>query len=173
MARNRYTFFATIAQKNGFEQIAAIFREAANNKHEHANRFFSLLKGEGAPVQVQCGVCAAPLGKTPANLRSAAEIELEEHSQTYPHWAAIAEQEGFDEIARVWRALASVGREHEQQFRVLLTKVEEETVFIREEAVIWKCRSCGHCVSARPQAPDSCPVCGQPQGFYEVKEVLE
>lgn len=172
MARNRYTFFASKAKKEGYEQISAIFQETADNEKEHAKRFLKLMKGDGTPVHVQFSVPAVSIGTTLENLKASAEGELEEHSQAYPHMAAIAEQEGFDEIARIFRAIASVEREHEQRFRILAKQVETGTVFKRDREVSWKCRNCGY-VSRGTEAPIECPACGHEQGFYEIQEVLE
>jgi rubrerythrin len=125
IARTRYVLFADVARKEGFEAIAAIFLETAANEHEHGKRFFKLIKGDGGPVQIQLSVPGTPVGTTAENLRAAAEGELEEHSKLYPHWASIAEQEGFDEIAKQWRTIAAVEKEHERRFRILLKQVEE------------------------------------------------
>ena len=172
MARNRYTFFASVAKKQGYEQIGAIFLETAENEREHAKRFLKLMKGDGSPVHVQFSVPAISIGKTLENLKAAADGELEEHSQLYPHMAAIAEQEGFDEIARVFRAIADVERHHEQRFRILARQVETGTVFKRDREVNWKCRNCGY-VFRGTEAPKECPACGHEQGWYEIQEVLE
>jgi rubrerythrin len=172
MTRNRYTYFASVARKQGYEQIGAIFLESAENEREHAKRFLKLMAGDGSPVHVQCTVPGIPVLKTAENLRAAADAELEEHSQTYPHMAAIAEQEGFDEIAKIFRAIASVEREHEQRFRILLSQVEGGTVFKRDREVLWKCRNCGY-VHRGTEAPAECPACGHEQSWYEIKEVLE
>jgi rubrerythrin len=172
MARTRYTFWASKAKKEGFEQIAEIFIETAENEKEHAKRFYKLIKGEGSALQVQLGVAVQAIATTALNLKAAADNELEEHSQTYPHWAAVAEQEGFDEIAKVFRVIASVEREHEQRFRLLQKQVEDGTVFKRDREVFWKCRNCGYVVQGL-EAPAECPACGHPQGWYEMREVLE
>jgi rubrerythrin len=172
IARTRYVLFANVAQKEGYEAIAAIFQESADNENEHAKRFFKLIKGDGTAIQIQFSVPGTPVGNTVENLRAAAESELEEHSQLYPHWAAIAEQEGFDDIAKTWRAIATVEKEHERRFRILLRQVEEGTVFKRDRCVLWKCRNCGYVTSAT-EAPTVCPACGHEQAFQEIKEVLE
>jgi rubrerythrin len=172
VARTRYSFFASKAKKEGYEQISEIFLETAENEKEHAKRFYKLIKGEGNAVHIQLGVVAHPIATTALNLKAAADSELEEHSQMYPHWAAVAEQEGFDEIAKVFRAIASVEREHEQRFRILQKQVEEGTVFKRDREVSWKCRNCGYIAQAL-EAPAACPACGHAQGWYEMKEVLE
>jgi rubrerythrin len=172
VARARYVLFAEVAQKEKYEQIAAIFLETAANEQEHAKRFYKLIKGDSTPIQIPFTVPGVPLGTTAENLRAAADGELEEHSQLYPHWAAIAEQEGFDEIAKIWHAIASVEKEHERRYRILLRQVEEGTVFKRDREVLWKCRNCGY-VSKGVEAPAVCPACAHEQAFYEIKEVLE
>jgi rubrerythrin len=172
MARTRYTFFASAAKKEGFEQIAAIFIETADNEREHAKTFLKLMKPDGSQVNVQTGIPAVPIGTTAANLRYAADGELEEHSKAYPHMAAIAEQEGFADVATAFRAIATVEREHEGRFRILLKQVETGTVFKRSREVPWKCRNCGY-VHRGLEAPGRCPACGHERGWYEMKEVLE
>jgi rubrerythrin len=172
MTRNRYTYFANVAKKQGYEQIGAIFLETAENEREHAKRFLKLMAGDGSPVHVQCTIPGISIRKTADNLRAAADGELEEHSQSYPHMAAIAEQEGFDEIAKVFRAIALVEKEHELRFRILLKQVEDGTVFKRDREVLWKCRNCGY-VHRGTEAPVECPACGHEQAWYEIKEVLE
>jgi len=172
MARTRYAFFAGKAQKEGYQQISEIFMETAENEREHAKRFYKLIKGDGTPINVQIGVVVGPIATTAENLKAAADGELEEHSQLYPHWAAVAEQEGFDEIAKVFRAIASVEREHELRFRTLQRQVEEKSVFRRDREVQWKCRNCGFNVPGT-EAPAQCPACGNPQGWYEMRGPLE
>jgi rubrerythrin len=172
MARNRYTYFATVAKKQGYEQIAAIFLETAENEREHAKTFLKLMPCDGTPVPIQATIPGIAIAKTAENLRAAADGEYEEHSQEYPHMAAIAEQEGFDGIAKVFRAIACVEREHEQRFRGLLRQVEEGTVFKRSQEVTWRCRNCTYVVKGL-EAPSECPACGRGQGWFEVKEVLE
>lgn len=172
IARNRYTYYASVAKKQGYEQISAIFMETAENEREHAKRFLKLMKGDGTPIHIQFEVPGFSIQKTLENLKSAADGELEEHSSMYPHMAAIAEQEGFDEIAQVFRNIASVERDHEKRFRILAKQVESGTVFKRQREVAWKCRNCGF-VFRGVEAPQECPACGHPQGFYEIQEVLE
>ena len=172
MARNRYTFFASVAKKQGYEQIAAIFLETAENEREHAKRFLKTLKGTGAPIHVQCEIPGSFIGSTLENLRQAANGEKSEHSQEYPRMAEVAEQEGFPEIADLFRKIASVELEHEKRFNILAHQVETGTVFKRDREVEWKCRNCGY-VFRGFEAPAECPACGHKQGFYEIKEVLE
>ncbi len=172
MARSRYTFFASKAKKQGYEQIAAFFLETAENEREHAKSFLKLMGGKGGPVRIQLDVLAYGVGDTLANLKFAADGELEEHSEIYPHMAAIAEEEGFTEVARVYRAVAEVERAHEKRFRILAKQVEANTVWKRDREVNWKCRNCGY-VFVGNEAPAKCPACGHPQGWYEIQEVLE
>ena len=172
MARNRYTFFASKAKKEGYEQISAIFLETAENEREHAKRFLKLMDGTGNPVHVQIDIPAIKIGSTLENLKFAAEGELEEHSTAYPHMAAIAEQEGFTEVARVFRAVAEVEAAHEQRFRTLAKQVETGTVFKRDRDVRWKCRNCGYIFIGK-EPPAECPACGHSRAFYEMAEVLE
>lgn len=172
MARNMYTYFASTAKKEGYEQISALFLETAENEREHAKKFLQLMKGEGTPVHVQFTVPGFSIKTTLENLKFAADGEYEEHSSKYPHMAAIAEQEGFTEIAQTFRSIACVESSHEQRFRTLAHLVENGTVFKREREVSWKCRNCGY-VFVGLEAPEVCPVCRHPQSFYEIKEVLE
>lgn len=172
MARNRYTFFAGKAKKEGYEQIAALFIETADNEREHAKRFLKLMSGDGSGVHVQFDIPSVKIGSTLENLKFAAAGELEEHSVAYPHMAAIAEQEGFTEIARVFRAIAEVEAAHEQRFKLLAKQVETGTVWKRDHDVRWKCRNCGY-VFIGPEPPQECPACGHPKGFYEMAEILE
>jgi rubrerythrin len=172
MARTRYTFFASAAKKEGYEQIAAIFLETAENEREHAKTFLKMMKPDGSHVNVQCAIPAIPIGTTAANLRYAAEGELEEHLKSYPHMAAVAEQEGFPEIGKAFRTIACVERAHEERFRLLLHQVETGTVFKRTREVVWKCRNCGY-LHRGMEAPARCPACGHERGWYEMKEVLE
>jgi rubrerythrin len=172
MARTRYTFFSQVAESEGYHHIAALFQETADNEREHAKRFFKLLKGEGNQVHVQFEVPAVPIGRTAENLKAAADGEFEEHSNLYPRWARIAEEEGLSNIARVFLEIASVEREHEKRFRSLLRQVEEGTVFKREREVSWKCRNCGY-IFVGTQAPQECPACGHEQGWYQIVTELE
>lgn len=173
MARNRYTFFSSIAKKQGYEQIGAIFLETAENEKEHAKRFLKLIKGmEGEPLPITFQVPSYTVGSTLENLKFAANGELEEHSIGYPKMAQIADEEGFKEIATVFRAIAEVEKAHEDRFRILAKQVEEGTVFKRNRAVTWKCRNCGY-IFKGTEAPQECPSCGHAQSFFEVQEVLE
>jgi rubrerythrin len=164
-ARNRYGFFASVAKKEGYEQIAGIFDETAANEREHAKRFFKFL--EGGDAQITATYPAGKIGTTDTNLLAAANGEKEEWGVLYPSFAVIAEEEGFPEIAKVFKEIASVEAHHEARYRDLLAHVKAGTVFTREEPVRWKCRNCGY-VHEGTSAPDCCPACDHPKAFYEV-----
>ena len=175
IARNKYTFFASKAKKQGYEQISAIFLETAANELEHAKMFLKLMKEKDAEpdeVTVQTSISPFSIGDTLENLRNAAKGENSEHTISYPHMAAIAEQEGFPEIAHHFRKVAEVEREHEIRFGLLADQIEEGILFKKARVVKWKCRNCGNIVEAE-EPPEECPVCGHKQGWYEIKEVLE
>lgn len=155
MARNKYTYYASKARKEGYEQIAAIFEETANNEKEHAKLWFKLLHGNDVP-------------DTMTNLRDAAEGENYEWTDMYDRMAEEAEAEGFAAIAARFRAVAAIERHHEERYRRLLQNIEEGIVFSREGDAIWICRNCGHVVVGK-QAPKACPVCLHPQSFFELE----
>ena len=163
-ARNRYTMFASTAKKEGFEQIAAIFLETAEQEKEHAKKFFGYL--QGGMVEITASYPAGVVGTTAENLRAAAEGEHEEWAVDYPKFADIAEQEGFANIAATFRKIASVEAEHEKRYRRLLEKVEAGKVFSREEEVTWQCRNCGYTHTGK-DAPKACPACAHPQAYFE------
>ena len=154
MARNKYSYFASRAKKDGYEQIAALFEETAANEKEHAKLWFKYL--EGGAVQ-----------DTMTNLKAAAEGENYEWTDMYDRMAKEAEEEGFTEIAARMRGVAEVERHHEERYRRLLQNIEEGIVFSREGDTIWKCRNCGHIVIGK-QAPELCPVCNHPQSYFEI-----
>lgn len=164
-ARNRYTYFASQAKKEGYEQIAAIFLETADNEKEHAKRLFKFL--EGGEVDISASFPAGVIGSTAENLRAAAMGENYEHTKMYPEFAKIAEEEGFDEIAAVFRAIAVAERYHEKRFLKLLKNIEEGRVFKREQPVKWKCRNCGY-VHEGTEAPEKCPSCAHPRAYFEL-----
>ena len=165
-AKNRYTFFAKVAKKEGYEQIAAIFAETAAHEEQHAKQFFKLL--EGGMVEITAMYPAGVIGTTAENLLAAAEGEKEEWSELYPHFAEVAEKEGFPEIAAKMRGVAAIEKRHEERYRKLLQNIEEMKVFSKDSGLtIWECRNCGHIVVG-PSAPEVCPVCAHPQGFFEV-----
>ena len=163
-ARNRYTMFASEAKKAGFEQIAAIFLETAEQEKEHAKKFFSYL--EGGDVEINATYPAGKVGTTAENLKAAAAGENEEWTDAYPHFADIAEAEGFANIAATFRKIAAVEAQHEKRYLRLLEKVEAGTVFSREEETTWQCRNCGH-VHVGKDAPKACPTCAHPQAYFE------
>lgn len=154
-ARNKYSYYASKARKDGFEQIAALFEETANNEKEHAKLWFKYLHGGDVPGTMQ-------------NLRDAAEGENYEWTDMYDRMAREAEEEGFTEIARRFRAVAAIERHHEERYRRLLKNIEDEIVFSREGDRMWICRNCGHIVVGK-KAPAACPVCAHPQSFFEIK----
>lgn len=155
MARNKYTYFASKARKDGFEQIAAIFEETAHNEKEHAKLWYKLLNG-------------GDISDTVENLRAAAQGENHEWTDMYDRMAKEAEEEGFPEIAYKFRAVAAIEKHHEERYLRLLKNIEEGIVFSREGDTIWVCRNCGHIVVGK-KAPGICPVCSHPQSFFEIE----
>ncbi len=164
-ARNRYTYFASQARKEGYEQIAAIFQETADNEKEHAKQEFKFLKG--GEVEISALFPAGVIGDTKANLKAAAEGENYEWTNMYPAFAKIAREEGFDEITGVFESIAKVEKAHEARYLALLKNIEEGKVFKRDKVVKWKCRNCGY-IREGTEAPKECPACAHPQGFYEL-----
>ena len=154
-ARNKYTYFASKARKEGYEQIAAIFEETANNEKEHAKIWFKELNGGEVPT-------------TTANLLAAAEGENFEWTDMYAEFAKVAEEEGFTRLAYLFKAVGAIEKEHEARYRKLLKNVEDGIVFSLDGDTIWQCRNCGHIVIGK-QAPGVCPVCAHPQSYFEVK----
>jgi rubrerythrin len=163
-ARTRYTFFANVAKKEGYEQISAIFTETAEQEKEHAERFFKFL--EGGDVEITACFPAGVIGTTAENLLAAAMGEHEEHTELYPHFADIAEQEGFGRIAACFRKIATVEVQHEKRYRRLLARLENGTTFKREEEILWQCRNCGY-IHKHLEAPVACPACLHPQAYFE------
>jgi len=164
-ARNRYTFYASAAKKEGFEQISALFLETAENEKEHAKVFFKYL--EGGPLEITATYPAGKIGSTHENLIAAAEGELEEWSILYPDFAKVADEEGFRDIAASYREIAEVEARHETRYRKLANNVELGLVFKRDGVVYWKCRNCGY-VHEGPAAPDLCPACKHAQAYFEL-----
>ena len=164
-ARNRYTYFAGVAKKAGYEQIAAIFLETAENEKEHAKRFFKLL--EGGDLEISASYPAGVIGVTAANLEAAAAGENLEWTQLYKKAEDVARQEGFEEIAKQFKEIAEVEEQHEKRYRKLLKNVKEEKVFKRDTVVKWKCRNCGYLHEGK-EAPKECPACAHPQAYYEL-----
>ena len=166
-ARNRYTFFASAAKKEGFEQISAIFTETAEQEKEHAKRMFKYL--EGGTVEITASFPAGAIGKTIDNLKAAAAGENEEWTEAYPHFAEVADAEGFPEIAEMYRRIAIAEKGHEERYRAFIKNIEEGTVFAKEEETVWQCRNCGY-IHVGKEAPESCPACNHPQAYFEVKK---
>jgi rubrerythrin len=164
-ARNRYTYFASVAKKAGYEQISAIFLETADNEKEHAKRFFKYL--EGGDVQIQAAFPAGVIGDTAGNLLAAANGENEEWTKLYKEAEETARKEGFEEIAVQFKEIAEVEEEHEKRYRKLLKNIKDNSVFKKPSAVKWKCRNCGY-VHEGKDAPDKCPACLHPQAYYEL-----
>jgi len=165
-ARNRYTYFASKAKKEGYEQIAAIFEETANQEKEHAKREFKFL--EGGEVEITAGFPAGKIGTTLENLKEAAGGEDFETSHMYPDFAEVAEKEGFKEIAAVFRSIGVVEKRHKLRYLALAKNIEEGVVFKRTQPVRWVCRNCGY-VHEGPEAPKTCPACAHPQSYYEIE----
>jgi len=165
-ARNRYTFFASKAKKDGFEQIAAFFEETAAQEKEHAKLFFKFL--EGGMVEITAAFPAGVIGSTSENLLASAEGENEEWRLLYPDFARIAENEGFPEIAEAFKLVATVEKRHEERYRALLKNIEDKTVFKRSEKMEWACRNCGY-IQNGEQSPELCPCCNHPQAYFELK----
>jgi rubrerythrin len=164
-ARMRYTYFSSQAKKDGYEQISFIFADTAENEKEHAKRFFKFL--DGGDVEIMASYPAGVIGETAANLKAAAQGEYHEHTVLYPDAAKVADQEGFEEIARVFREIARVEMEHEKRYRILLKNIETGAVFKRPGAIKWRCRNCGY-VHEGTEAPEKCPACDHPQAYYEL-----
>ncbi len=164
-ARTRYTYFASIAKKEGYVQIADIFEETANQEKEHAKRFFKFL--EGGDLEITAMYPAGKMGTTTENLLAAATGENEEHTILYPAFAGIATREGFPEIAAAWNAISVAERQHEKRYRDLLANIENGKAFKREETVTWRCRNCGY-LHTGDEAPDQCPACIHPKAHFEI-----
>ena len=166
-ARNRYTYAASVARKEGYRQIEALFIETAENEREHAKRFFKFL--EGGDLEIQATYPAGKIGTTLENLKAAAAGENEEWTELYPAFAAKAKEEGFPEVAAAFTMIAKVEKEHEERYLKLAANVENGTVFKKEGAARWKCRNCGY-VHEGPEAPAKCPACLHAQEHFELKE---
>ena len=164
-ARNRYTYFASKAKKEGYVQIAAIFEETANQEKEHAKRFFKFL--EGGEVEVAAAFPAGTIGSTLENLKASAAGEHHEQAEMYPAFAKVAHEEGFDAIAQVFEAVAVAEKHHEDRYNAFAANIEAGTVFKREATVRWRCRNCGY-VHESEIAPGACPACAHPQAHFEL-----
>lgn len=164
-ARNRYSYFASQAKKDGYVQISAIFEETANQEKEHAKRLFKLL--EGGEVEISGAFPAGVIDTTPANLKASAEGENYEHTQMYPGFAKVAREEGFDEIAGIFEAIAVAEKQHEKRYLALAANVDAGLVFKRNDSVVWRCRNCGY-LHEGDSAPEECPACAHPQAHFEL-----
>lgn len=153
-ARNKYTYFASVAKKEGYEQISAIFQHTADNEKEHAKMWFKALNG---------------IGSTAENLLHAAEGENYEWTDMYAEFAKVAEEEGFTELAAKFRMVGEIEKAHEERYRALLNNIEMQKVFEKSEETMWECRNCGHIVIGK-KAPDVCPVCAHPRSYFEVRK---
>ena len=167
-ARNRYSYFASQARKEGYQQIAAIFEETANQEKEHAKREFKFL--EGGEAEISAAFPAGVIGNTLENLKAAAAGEHYENTEMYPGFAETAEKEGFTEIAAVFRKIAVAEKRHEQRYVALAKNITKGLVFKREKTVRWVCRNCGY-VHEGPEAPTVCPACAHPQSYFELEAV--
>jgi rubrerythrin len=165
-ARNRYTYFASVAKKEGYEQIAAIFQETADNEKEHAKRFFKLL--EGGEVEIEASYPAGVIGDTAQNLEAAADGELLEWGTLYKDAAETARREGFEKVALQFDEIAKVEMQHEARYRKLLDNIKNGSVFKKDQKVTWHCRNCGFVLEGR-KAPKKCPACDHPQTFFQLK----
>ncbi len=163
-ARMRYDYFAKQARKEGLMQIAAIFEETALNEKEHAKRFFKFL--EGGMVEITAAYPAGKIGTTLENLKAAAEGENEEWTELYPHFADIADEEGFHEVAVAFRKIAEVEKAHEERYRKLYENLDKGMVFKSNGKIVWKCRNCGY-LHEGEEAPEVCPACLHPQSYFE------
>ncbi len=166
-ARNRYTFFASKAKKEGYEQISAVFQVTAEQEKEHAEVFFKYL--EGGELSITASFPAGVIGSTIENLKEAAAGEYEEWDIIYREGAEVADKEGFPEIAESFRRIARVEMEHEKRYRQLLARIEAGNYFEREEEIVWQCRNCGYVTDASATAPTICPACRHAQAYFEPK----
>ncbi len=164
-ARNRYTYFASQAKKDGYVQIADIFEETARQEKEHAKRFFKFL--EGGELEITAGFPAGIVGSTLENLKAAAAGENHEHTELYPSFANVAKEEGFDAVAMVFEKISIAEKQHEKQYNDLAANIEAGKVFQKDQGVTWRCRNCGY-VHDAGEAPQMCPACAHPQAHFEV-----
>ena len=164
-ARNRYTYFASQAKKEGFVQISSIFEETANQEKEHAKKLFKFL--EGGEVEVTASFPAGVIGSTLENLKASAAGENYEHTEMYPGFAKTAREEGFEAIATVFEAIAMAEKQHEKRYNDLAANIEAGRVFNRDKEVVWRCRNCGY-LHVGKEAPEACPACAHPQAYFEL-----
>jgi len=164
-ARNRYTYFASKAKKEGYVQISAVFEETANQEKEHAKRFFNFL--EGGELEITAGFPAGVVGATVENLKAAAAGENFEHTQLYPAFAKKAREEGFEAVAMVFEAISVAEKQHEKRYRDLAANLDADTVFKKDAPVVWRCRNCGY-LHEGEEAPEMCPACAHPKAYFEL-----
>ena len=164
-ARNRYTYFASQAKKDGFVQIQSIFEETANQEKEHAKRLFKFL--EGGEIEIKAGFPAGVIGTTQDNLKASAAGEHYEHTEMYPGFAKTAREEGFEAIATVFESIAVAEKQHEKRYLDLAANIEAGRVFKRDTEVVWRCRNCGYLHTGN-EAPEACPACAHPRAHFEL-----
>jgi rubrerythrin len=164
-ARNRYTYFASQAKKEGYEQIAGIFQDTADNEKEHAKRFFKFL--EGGDAEITASFPAGTIGETKDNLKAAADGENHEHTSLYPEFARIADEEGFPAVAATFRAVSVAEQGHEKRYLALMQNIERGQVFKKAGAKKWRCRNCGY-IHESDGAPEACPACQHPRAYFEL-----
>ncbi|HHN45970.1 MAG TPA: rubrerythrin family protein [Planctomycetes bacterium] len=164
-ARNRYTYFASAAKKDGFVQISQIFEETANQEKEHAKRFFKFL--EGGEAEIQAVFPAGVIGKTADNLEAAADGERHEWGTLYPDFARVASEEGFNDIAAVFNAISVAEKQHEKRYRDLAANIRNDRVFKRDKPAAWRCLNCGYVYTGK-EAPPACPACAHPRDYFEL-----
>jgi rubrerythrin len=164
-ARNRYSYFASQARKEGYDQISFIFEETANQEKEHAKRFFKFL--EGGEVEVKASFPAGVIGSTLDNLKAAAAGEHDEHTEMYPGFAKVARNEGFRDVAEAFERISVAERQHEKRYVDLAANIEAGRIFKRDEEVVWRCRNCGYLHKGH-EAPSTCPACVHPQAYFEL-----
>ncbi|MBU4503763.1 MAG: rubrerythrin family protein [Proteobacteria bacterium] len=164
-ARNRYSYFAGKAKKEGYEQISTIFEETANQEKEHAKRLFKLL--EGGEVEISASFPAGVIGSTLENLKASAAGENHEHLHMYPDFAKTAREEGLEDIAKIFEAIAVAEKQHEKRYLALASNIETGRVFKKDKEVMWRCRNCGY-VHYGKEAPEKCPACDHPQAYFEL-----
>ena len=164
-ARMRYNYFASKAKKDGFEKIAVIFEETANQEKEHAKRMFKFL--EGGDLEITATYPAGMISDTLANLKAAAAGEHEEWTEAYPEFARIADEEGFHDIAEMYRKIAVAEKHHEERYNAFIKDLEESGMFAKDREVVWRCLNCGY-IHTGKEAPEKCPACEHPQAYFEV-----
>ncbi len=164
-ARNRYTYFASKAKKEGFIQIARVFEETADQEKEHAKRLFKFM--EGGEVEITGGFPSGTIASTVENLKAGAAGEHFEHTRMYPEFAKVAKEEGLDPIAKVFEAIAVAEKQHEKRFNGFVKNIEEDKVFKKDKTVVWRCQNCGYLFEGT-EAPASCPACAHPQAYFEM-----